>query len=46
MPLSVTVVAPNVAVFSTFGDAQAVFTFPPVLRKPVGNAPLAVMHHS
>ena len=39
-------VAERVAVFSTSGDVQGVFTLLPVLRNPAGKAPeLALMHH-
>jgi hypothetical protein len=44
--LAETVVAARVAVFSTSGDVQGVFTSVPLLSNPAGKAPALVMHHS
>jgi hypothetical protein len=42
--VEVMLVAETVAVFSTCGDAQGVFTLLPLLGNPVGKVP-ALMHH-
>jgi hypothetical protein len=43
--LAETVVAARVAVFSTSGDVQGVFTLGAVLRNPAGSPGVLLMHH-